>query len=122
MGLEGILSALTGQATVSKAHVIRRIEDLRASGLAPVSINTYLQSVNAFCRWLHEEGHAPSLVRIPRLNEQQNVLATFSQEQVARLIAYPRHRVDREARPGTSLSNPRFRLENQRGALHQQAD
>ena len=68
--------------------VLKRIEELRAGGLSPVSVNTYLRSVNAFCHWPHEEGHSPSLLRIPRLKEQQRVLATLRREDVAKLIAY----------------------------------
>ena len=79
---------LSGRACVSKMDVLKRIEELRAGGLSPVSVNTYLRSVNAFCHWLYEEGHSPSLVRIPRLKERQSVLATFAQEQVAKLVAY----------------------------------
>jgi integrase/recombinase XerD len=79
---------LSGQACVSKMDVLKRIEELRAGGLSPVSVNTYLRSVNAFCHWLHEEGHSPSFLRIPRLKEQQSILATLTQEDVAKLIAY----------------------------------
>jgi hypothetical protein len=44
--------ARAAREQVSKADVLQRIEELRSGGLSPVSINTYLRSVNAFCRWL----------------------------------------------------------------------
>jgi hypothetical protein len=44
--------------------------------------------VNAFCHWLFEEGHAPTLLRIPRLKEEQKVLATMTPQHVSRLVAY----------------------------------
>ena len=80
--------ALSGKDHVSKADVIQRIEELRSGGLSPVTVNTYVRSVNAFCRWLFEEGHAPTLLRIPRLKEEQKVLATMTPEHVTRLVAY----------------------------------
>ena len=55
---------LSGKDHVSKADVIQHIEELRSGGLSPVTVNTYVRSVNAFCRWLFEEGHAPILLRI----------------------------------------------------------
>lgn len=80
--------ALSGRTCVSKAEILQRVEDLRTRGLSPVSVNTYLRSVNTFCHWLFNEGHSPLLVKIPRLKEQQHVLATFSQEHVAKLVAH----------------------------------
>jgi integrase/recombinase XerD len=53
----------------------------------PVSINTYLRCVNAYLRWLHIE-HGQALLTIPRLKEEQKVLATFSPEQVQALLAF----------------------------------
>jgi integrase/recombinase XerD len=80
--------ALSGKDQVSKSDVLQRIEELRSAGLSPVSINTYVRSVNAFCHWLFEEGHAPTLLRIPRLKEEHKVLATMTPEHVSRLVAY----------------------------------
>jgi integrase/recombinase XerD len=80
--------ALAGRCCVTKPDILQRIEELRARGLSSVSVNTYLRSVNAFCHWLFNEGHASSHLQIPRLKEQQNVLATFAMEQVAKLVAF----------------------------------
>jgi site-specific recombinase XerC len=32
---------------------------LRERGIKPVTCNTYIGAMNAFCAWLHQEGHAP---------------------------------------------------------------
>lgn len=80
--------ALSGRSCLQKAELMQRVEELRAKGLSPVTVNTYLRSINAFCAWLNKEGHIPSPLRIPRLKEQQYILPTFSQEQVTRLVAY----------------------------------
>jgi integrase/recombinase XerD len=80
--------ALSGRICVTKADILQRVEELREQGLTAVSINTYLRSVNAFCHWLFTEGHSQSHLKIPRLKEEQNVLSTFTQDQVARLVNF----------------------------------
>jgi integrase/recombinase XerD len=57
-----------------------RIGELRQRGVAAISVNSYLRSVNAFWRWQKKDW------RIPRLKEEQKILATFSQAHVAKLI------------------------------------
>jgi integrase/recombinase XerD len=71
----------------SKTSIVQRIEELMRRGVKPVSINTYLRAVNAYFRWRHIE-HAANLLRIPRLKEEQKVLATLSSEQVQRIIHF----------------------------------
>lgn len=71
--------ALSGHTAVSKADLIRRIAEMKDAGLCAVTINTYVRSVNAFLRWLHEEGHSANLLRIPRLKEDSKVLQTLPQ-------------------------------------------
>jgi integrase/recombinase XerD len=71
-----------------KAQVIRRIAELREAGLRPVTVNTYLRTVNTYFRWLHTEGYAETLVKIPRLKEEQAVVPAFTSEQVAALLRY----------------------------------
>jgi site-specific recombinase XerD len=70
----------------SKQAIVGRIAELRRTNSA-LSINTYLRCLNAYFRWLHEEhGHEP--IRIPRLKEEQKVLATLSADHVKRLIQF----------------------------------
>ena len=38
--------------------------------------------MNAYLRWLHEEGYANEVLRIPPLKTEKKVLATFSRYQV----------------------------------------
>jgi site-specific recombinase XerD len=80
--------ALAGRTCVAKPEVLQRVEELSARGLGAVTINTYLRSVNAFCHWLFNEGHAQIHLQIPRLKEEQHVLATFTQDQVAKLVGF----------------------------------
>jgi len=50
--------------------------------VSPITINTYARAINAFLRWLQEEGRCPKLVRIPRLKEPEAVVLTFRLEHV----------------------------------------
>jgi integrase/recombinase XerD len=87
---------LKGKPTVSKADVLVRVAELRSRGLSTVSVNTYLRSINAFCSWMLKEGHSPTLLKIPRLREENKVLQTFSDAQVAKLALF---------RPATSSAD-----------------
>ena len=44
--------------------------------------------MNAFFRWANSEGHLRELVRVRRLKEPQHVLATFTPEQVHRIVHF----------------------------------
>jgi integrase/recombinase XerD len=70
----------------SKQTIIERIATLRKTNSA-ISINTYLRGVNAYFRWLHEERHL-DLIKIPRLKEEQKVLATLTAGDAKRLILF----------------------------------
>jgi hypothetical protein len=58
-----------------------RIGELRQRGVAAISVNSYLCSLNASWRRRKEDR------RIPRLKEEQKILATFSPAHVAKRSA-----------------------------------
>ena len=71
------------EGSLRTAEAIKaRIVDLRARGLNPISINTYLTCIQAYCTWRGEA------VRFPHLKTEQKVLNTFSPEQVGRLVRF----------------------------------
>src|SRR5688572_23475320 len=39
---------------------------LRERGIRPVTCNTYVGAINAFCLWLHQEGHVAERVKLPK--------------------------------------------------------
>jgi hypothetical protein len=51
-------------ALISKADLQHFIVHLRERGVKPVSRNTWIRALNAFCRWLHEQGEAAMLVKL----------------------------------------------------------
>ena len=40
---------------------------LRDRGVRPVTCNTNIAALNAFCLWLHQEGHSKDRVRLAKL-------------------------------------------------------
>jgi integrase len=52
---------------VTKTSLQSFVVKLRQRNMKPVSVNTYIKALNAFCRWLHEEGHhAERLAKLRR--------------------------------------------------------
>jgi integrase/recombinase XerD len=74
-----------------KSYWTERIAELRQRGVSAVAVNTYTRAINAFLRWGHDEGHLPDRVRIPRLKEEQKILATLTASDVERLLRW-KHR------------------------------
>lgn len=80
-------------AMESRASMLERITKLRDRGVSAISVNTYLRAVNAFFRWSNTEGHSAYLIRIPKLKEPQQMLATLKPEHVQRVVRFqPRGR------------------------------
>jgi len=48
----------------TKAMLQQFVVALRERGIKPVTCNTYVGAMNAFCAWLHQEGHAPERVKL----------------------------------------------------------
>ena len=69
-------------ALASEAAIKGRIVELRTRGISATSVNTWLRCVNAFLKW---NGTA---VKIPKLKEEQKILATLRPEQITRIIAF----------------------------------
>jgi len=71
----GLVLQASQPGDLSKNTFLGRIEEMRTRGVSPITINTYSRAINAFLRWLHEEGHSPAFVQVPRLKEEQKGMA-----------------------------------------------
>lgn len=69
----------------------------RDRGIRPVTCNTYIGAMNAFCGWLHQEGHLAERLKLPKLRVEQRVLSLLTEAQMRILITY-KARTFREAR------------------------
>lgn len=66
----------------AETAIKRRIMELRSRGVSAVSVNSWLRCINAYLNW---KGAG---IKIPRLKEEQRILATLNPEQIKRLIAF----------------------------------
>jgi hypothetical protein len=53
----------------------------------PISCNTYIKALNAFCKWLHDEGHAPERLESATLRLEKRMLQTLTDEQMQTLLS-----------------------------------
>jgi integrase/recombinase XerD len=66
----------------SREAIVQRIAELRERGVQAVSVNSWLRVINAYWKWNGQD------IKIPRLKEEQKILATFSTEQVKSLLTF----------------------------------
>jgi len=78
----------TESAQSIRDSVRHAVADLLAKGNKPVSLNSWLTGVRAYCLWLHAEGHLAERPKVSLLKCEQKVLATFSPAQVQRLLSF----------------------------------
>jgi integrase/recombinase XerD len=75
-------------ATLAKGVFAPTVQSMIQRGVSPITINTYARAINAFLRWLHEEGKCSTLVVIPRLKEPTLAIQTFRNEEIQRLFSH----------------------------------
>ncbi len=74
---------------------------MSAKRVSPISINTYLRGFKAYTRWLHADGHLKEGLRVQFLKTEQNILITFTLEQVSAFVNH---------RPSCGINEPRIWL------------
>jgi integrase/recombinase XerD len=72
----------------TKGSLQRFVVAMRDRGLKPITCNTNLVAMNAFCLWLHQEEHAPERVKLPRMRVEKRVLQLLDDTQMRVLVAY----------------------------------
>jgi integrase/recombinase XerD len=81
----------------TKATMQQFVLALRERGIKPVTCNTYIGAMNAFCAWLQQEGHAKERVKLPKLRVERRLLTLLDDTQLRALIGY-RPKTFRQAR------------------------
>jgi integrase/recombinase XerD len=82
---------------ITRADLTNFVVHLRERQVKPVSCNTWVRAMNAFCRWLHEQGAAPKLERLPPQRLGKRLLATHD-DRALRLFLTFRPKDFRQAR------------------------
>jgi len=73
-------------ADPTKDGMLNCIQKLLADGVSPTSVNTYLRGFKAYVRWLHQEGHLQTVIKVEFLRTEIKVLEVLSMEHVRKLI------------------------------------
>jgi integrase/recombinase XerD len=73
---------------LSRADLQEFVVHLRERGVKPVSCNCYLRGINAFCRWLHQQGHSPQSVRLPPQRVEKRLLALHDERALRLILSY----------------------------------
>jgi integrase/recombinase XerD len=72
---------------LTRGTMQRLIVTLRKRNVKPVSVNTYIKAMNAFCRWLHAEGHHRELLKSSILKMEKRVLSTLADAHMKLLVS-----------------------------------
>ena len=74
-------------ALISKTDLQHFVVHLRQRGLRPVSCNTWIRALNAFCRWLHEQGEIPTLVKLAPQRLEKRIIRTHDAAALKALLS-----------------------------------
>lgn len=75
----------------TKATMHEFVIALRDRGVRPVTCNTNIAALNAFCLWLHQEGHSDERLRLAKLRVERRVLQLLDEAQMRALIHFKPH-------------------------------
>jgi integrase/recombinase XerD len=75
------------EPSLTRAKLQSFVVALRHRGVKPISCNTYIKALNAFCKWLHDEGHAHERLELATLRLEKRMLQTLTDEQIQTLLS-----------------------------------
>ena len=73
---------------ISKADLQQFVVHLRERGVKPVTCNTWIRALNAFCRWLHEQGEIPTLVKLAPQRLERRIIRTHNETILRALLKF----------------------------------
>ena len=88
VAFKNFCTAFPGSPLPTRATMQQFVIGLRERHIRPVTCNTYIAAMNAYCRWLHEEGHAPERVRLQKLRVEHRMLELLNETQMRVLISH----------------------------------
>ena len=84
----------TPNPPLTKTSLQQFVVSVRQRGVKPISCNTYIKALNAFCLWLRDEGHASERTELPLLKVEHRIIATLTDEQMQALLSTKPKRFD----------------------------
>lgn len=73
---------------LNKNIIFQWLEALSKTPIKPTSINCYGRSLNAFFKWLYDEGHIKEKVKILKLSTDKEVVKTLPEENIKALLFF----------------------------------
>ena len=73
---------------ICRADLQAFVVHLRERGVKPVSCNCWLRAMNAFWKWLHEQGAVSDLVRVRPQKIEKRVLRLHDEAGLRRILAF----------------------------------
>jgi integrase/recombinase XerD len=71
---------------VTKSSLQNFVMASRNRGVKAISVNTYIKALNAFCKWLHDEGHHTERLQLPLLKLEKRVVQTLKDDDMRKLL------------------------------------
>lgn len=71
---------------LSREKLTSWIISMRQNGLSVGACNVYIRTVNAFLNWMHQEGLAKERIRLSLQKEEQKLIVTVTESDIARII------------------------------------
>jgi site-specific recombinase XerD len=84
----------TPDPPLTKSCLQQFVIDLRQRGVKPVSCNTYIKALNAFCVWLHAEEHTAERLILPLLRFEKRIIVTLTDDQMRTLLRHKPNQFD----------------------------
>jgi site-specific recombinase XerD len=73
---------------ISRAQLSGFVIHLRQRGVRPVSCNSWIRALDAFCRWLFEQEQSTHLVKVAPQRLERRLLATHTEATVCALLRF----------------------------------
>jgi hypothetical protein len=73
---------------MTRADMQRFVVRLRERGVKPVSCNCWVRAMNAFCKWLHEQGVVSEVIKLAPQKVEKRLLSLHETPRSALLLGY----------------------------------
>ena len=73
---------------ITKSDLQLFVVHLRERGVKPVSCNCWVRALNAFCRWLHEQGEILVLVKLRPQRLEKRIIDTHGEAALRAILTY----------------------------------
>jgi integrase/recombinase XerD len=84
----GAYKRYTGSEKLSKAQLTEWVVAMREKGLKPVTCNTWISGINAFCNWLYENEHLPERLKLSKLKVAKGGRKVLDESVLKAIIRY----------------------------------